>query len=134
PPREQREPWTTDERLLRPSTEYPSGYELALVSLIRERVEAWRQEGYTGVTRTTLELLQWWRREGREKRLFFAQLEAAETIIFLTEARSNFLQGITIPRDEPSEERRNEGFKGFLRYACKMTTCTGQTTVMGVLW
>ena len=41
-PREQREPWTTDERLLRPSTEYPSGYELALVSLIRER---WRRGG-----------------------------------------------------------------------------------------
>ena len=29
-----------------------------------------------------------------EHRLFFAQLEAAETIIFLTEARRDFLQGI----------------------------------------
>lgn len=48
-----------------------------------------------------MELLQYWRREGREKRLFFAQLEAAETIIFLTEARQDFLQGIDIPLDQP---------------------------------
>ena len=54
--------------------------------------------GYPGVTRTTLELLNYWRRDGREQRLFFAQLEAAETIIFLTEARADFLQGIDVPR------------------------------------
>src|SRR5487761_387886 len=56
PPRDQREPWTVDGRLLRASKEYPAGYELALVSLIRERLEAWRAQGYPGVTRTTLEL------------------------------------------------------------------------------
>ena len=61
--------------------------ELKLVNRIRERVTSWRDQGYPGVTRTTLELLQHWYREGREMRLFFAQLEAAETIIFLTEAR-----------------------------------------------
>ena len=86
--------------------------ELALVNLIRERVKEWRAAGRPGVTRTTLELIQWWRREGREKRLFFAQFEAAETIIFLTEARADFLQGIDIPRDEPSDDRKAEGFSG----------------------
>src|SRR4051812_37098108 len=62
--------------------------ELALVNEIRKRVKQWRSDGYPGVTRTTLELLQWWHREGREekKRQFFAQLEAAETVIFLNEA------------------------------------------------
>ena len=35
------------------------------------------------------------------KPLFFTQLEAAETIIFLTEARPDFLQGIDIPLDAP---------------------------------
>ena len=44
---------------------------MALVKLIRERVEAWRAEGFPGVTRTTLELLRYWNREGREKRLFY---------------------------------------------------------------
>src|SRR3989338_8697183 len=60
--------------------------ELKLVNLIRERVKDWRKEGYPGVSRTTLELLQWWGREGRQQPLFFAQLEAAETIIFRIEA------------------------------------------------
>ena len=107
--------------------------ELKLVNLVRERVKTWRAAGYPGVTRTTSELLQWWRREGREKRLFFAQLEAAETIIFLTEARADFRQGIEVPRDEPGEDRKKEGYSGFLRYACKMATGTGKTTVMAMV-
>jgi type III restriction enzyme len=109
--------------------------EMKLANLIRERVKAWRAGGYAGVTRTTLELLQHWQREGREdrKRLFFAQIEAAETIIFLTEARTDFRQGIEIPRDEPSDDRKADGFAGFLRYACKMATGSGKTTVMGMV-
>jgi type III restriction enzyme len=133
PPRDQKEPWKTDEKLLKPSSEYPSGYELALVNLIRERLEAWQAQGYPGVSRTTLELIQWWTRDGREKRLFFAQLEGALAVVFLTEARADFLQGISIPRDEPSDDRKAEGYTGFHRYACKMATGTGKTTVMGML-
>jgi type III restriction enzyme len=133
PPRDQKEPWKADEKLLRPSKEYPSGYELILVNLVRERVESWKSQGYPGVSRTTLELIQWWTRDGREKRLFFAQIEAALAIIFLTEARADFLQGIDVPRDEPSDDRKEEGYVGFLRYACKMATGGGKTTVMGML-
>src|SRR5438105_15786019 len=61
--------------------------EMKLVNLVRERLKPWREAGYPGVTRTSYDLLHWWRREGREKRLLFAQLEAAETIIFVVEAR-----------------------------------------------
>ncbi|MBI4661071.1 MAG: DEAD/DEAH box helicase family protein, partial [Verrucomicrobia bacterium] len=107
--------------------------ELKLVNRIRERVAAWRAQGYSGVTRTTYALLHWWRRDGREKRLFFAQLEAAETVIFMTEARPDFRQGVEIPRDEPSDEKKAEGYSGFLRYGCKMATGSGKTTVMGML-
>ncbi len=133
PPRDQKEPWTLDAGVLRASQEYPAGYELALVSLIRERLEAWQKAVYPGASRTTLDLIQWWTRDGRDKRLFFAQLEAALTVIFLTEARSDFLQGISVPRDEPSEDRKKEGVTGFLRYACKVATGGGKTTVMGML-
>lgn len=133
PPRDQTRPWDISDGLLRPSSEYPSGFELTLVMLVRERVKAWRDAGYAGVTRTTLELLRWWRRDGREKRLFYAQLEAAETIIFLNEARADFRQGMNVPRDEPSDDRRANGYAGFLRYACKMATGSGKTTVMGML-
>jgi type III restriction enzyme len=107
--------------------------ELLIVNLIRARVKSWREQGYPGVTRTTLELLQYWRREGRRQRLFFAQVEAVETILFLTEARSDLRQGIEIPWDNPSADRQAEGLRAFRRYACKMATGSGKTTVMGML-
>ena len=110
--------------------------ELKLVSRIREQLATWRElalKGEGGVTRTTCELLNYWRRDGRQQPLFFAQLEAAEAVIFLTEARADFLQGIAIPRDEPTEDKITEGYAGFLRYCCKMATGTGKSTVMGML-
>jgi type III restriction enzyme len=110
--------------------------ELKLVNRIRERVKAWREdpgESYPGITRTTRELLQWWRMEGRQQRLFFAQLEAVETVVFLVEGRADLRQGVELPSDEPSEERKAEGYKAFRRLACKMATGSGKTTVMGML-
>ncbi len=107
--------------------------ELILVNRVRERVRAWRDKGWPGVTRTSDELLRYWRREGRAQRLFFAQLEAAETIVFFAEARADYLQGLEIPWDQPSPERQAEGIRAFRRYACKMATGSGKTTVMGML-
>jgi type III restriction enzyme len=133
PPKDQRDTWTVDGTILRRSSDYPYGFELGLVGLIRDRVDLWQRAGFPGVTRTTLELIQWWTRDGREKRLFFAQLEAVLTVISLIEARQDFAQGIAIPRDEPSDERKAEGYAGFQRYACKMATGSGKTTVMGML-
>ena len=122
---------------MKPEKEYGSvaatAIELKLVNRIRAQIKKWRSEGYPGVTRTTQELLQWWQREGREHRLFFAQLDAAETIVFLTEARADFRQGIEVPQEAVSDEKRTQGLTGFRRYACKMATGSGKTTVMGML-
>ncbi len=107
--------------------------ELKLVNRIREQVKAWRQQGYPGVTRTTLDLIQHWHREGREMRLFFAQLEAAETIIFMTEARQDLRQGINVPVDEPTPLQKADGVTAFKRYATKMATGSGKTMVMAML-
>ena len=110
--------------------------ELKLVNRIRDRLSEWRSlalKGEGGVTRTTMELLNYWRRDGRETRLFFAQLEAAETIIFFTEARKDFLQGIHVPRDEPTPQQKVEGATAFGRFATKMATGSGKTTVMAML-
>jgi type III restriction enzyme len=107
---------------------------LPLVNQIRTRLKDWRAQGYPGGTATTIELLQYWRRDGRGRRLFFAQLEAAETVIFLNEARRDFLQGLDVPSDEPSDAQKQElGYKAFRRYGCKMATGAGKTTVMGML-
>ena len=133
PPEEGNVSWTADGRILKRSETYSPAYEMVLVNLIRERVKQWREAGYDGASRTTQDLLSYWRREGREKRLFYAQLEAAETIIFLTEARQDFLQGLSVPRDEPSDDRAADGYAGFKRYACKMATGSGKTTLMGMV-
>jgi type III restriction enzyme len=109
---------------------------LVLVNRIRDRVQAWRDDAsqpYSGVSRTTRELIEYWRRDGRQHRLFFAQLEAVETMLFLVEARPDLRQGIDVPLDEPSDERQAEGYRAFRRYACKMATGSGKTTVMGML-
>jgi len=133
PPSDTPSAWDLSEGVLKPSTEFAPGYEMTLVNLIRERLAEWRGQGYDGVTAVTRELIEWWRREGRKTPLFFAQLEAAETMIFLREARRDFLQGVTVPLDEPSDAQKNDGAKAFLRYACKMATGGGKTTVMGML-
>lgn len=116
-----------------PSEDVGTAIELKLVSRIRARLKQWRNEGWPGASRTTIELLQYWEREGRQFRLFFAQREAAETVIFLTEARPDLLQGIDIPSDEPSAELKSKGYAAFHRLACKMATGAGKTTVMGML-
>src|SRR5947207_5885623 len=108
-PKNRSEGWDLSDGTLRAykydvlGNDYEDAYELALVNAIRGRLDAWRAAGYPGVTRTTFELLRWWRRDGRAQRLFFAQLEAAETVIFLREARQDLLQGINVPHDELTE-------------------------------
>ena len=60
--------------------------EIPLVNRIRKRVEAWRAAGYPGVTGITKRLLEHWHdpEEFESRRFFFCQLEAAETLIWLT--------------------------------------------------
>lgn len=95
---------------------------LELVNTIRERVRAWREKEYPGVTAVTRHLLSHWRSLDRERRLFFCQLEAAETLIWLVEASAAEKQGVDISRDN-----------GLTRYACKMATGSGKTVVMGMV-
>lgn len=109
--------------------------DLALVNKLRELVAKWRAAHYDGATGITKELLELWRSEDRMQRLFFAQIEAIETIIFLVEATNPiYRKGLPeIPKDEPGLDTKAAGFRAFVRYACKMATGSGKTTVMGML-
>ncbi|MCG2811110.1 MAG: restriction endonuclease subunit R, partial [Candidatus Aminicenantes bacterium] len=53
-----------------------------LINNIRERVSLWRAKGRPYTTRITSQLIDYWTRPEREKRLFFCQVEALETIIY----------------------------------------------------
>jgi type III restriction enzyme len=107
---------------------------LPTANLLRQRVKEWRETRQCeGATRVTKELLELWNSEDRREPMFFAQKEAAETIIFLVEGPADLRQGIRIPVDELGVDAKAAGFRAFLRYAVKMATGTGKTTVMGML-
>jgi type III restriction enzyme len=99
--------------------------EIPLVNQIRPRVKAWREAGYPGVTSITKRLLEHWRdpEEFAARRFFFCQLEAVETLIWLTEAPAAARVGIEIPGDGGDFERQ----------CCKMATGTGKTIVMAMV-
>jgi type III restriction enzyme len=102
--------------------------EIPLVNTIRERVKVWREQNYPGVTGITKRLLHHWQdpqeRNGKDqKRFFFCQLEAIETLIFLTEAPEAERLGIDIPGDGGD----------FLRWCNKMATGSGKTILMSMI-
>ena len=99
--------------------------EIPLVNKIRPRVKRWRKEGYPGVTSITKRLLEHWQdaENFARRRFFFCQLEAVETLIWLTEAPAAERVGIEIPGDGGD----------FVRQCCKMATGTGKTIVMAMV-
>lgn len=107
---------------------------LELVNTIRERVKEWREHGYPGVTPITRRLLTHWNDPDRERKLFFCQREAVETLIWIVEAPSAEKQGINIPKDQPNDpESLAKGYSALTRYAVKMATGSGKTVVMGMV-
>ncbi len=100
------------------------------VNRIRQRVAAWRVGGHVGVTATTARLLEYWTNPEREKKLFFCQIEAVETAVYITEVAKKY--GDTWIENELREE--NELYnRGLPRLAMKMATGSGKTVVMAML-
>src|SRR5690606_38899832 len=99
------------------------------INRIRGRGGMWRQGGHLGVTPTTRRLLEYWTDPERERPLFFCQVEALETAIYITEAASRFGDDwiANLLREESS--RHNPGL---FRVAHKMATGTGKTVVMAM--
>jgi type III restriction enzyme len=104
--------------------------ENTLVNQIREKVGVWRRGRYLDTTRTTARLLEYWQREDRERSLFFCQLEAMETVIYLTEVAAKY-------GDQWIENSLRDGNASsnplLYRLAFKMATGSGKTVVMAML-
>lgn len=102
---------------------------IPLANTIRERVKKWRESDYPGVTGITKRLLEHWHdteQRRPDRRFFFAQLEAVETLIWLTESAPSERSGLDIQTDGGD----------YIRECCKMATGTGKTIVMGltIVW
>src|SRR5262245_1872646 len=55
------------------------------INRIRQLVNQWRAKARPDITPVTRALLEHWHAEDRFRRLFFCQIEALETLIFITE-------------------------------------------------
>ncbi len=99
-----------------------------LVNEIRKHVDQWRElpPGQWGVTPETQRLLLHWRDHDRERKLFFCQREAVETLIWLTEVEAKAFR-------KQIEDANAEANPGLYRLACKMATGAGKTTVMAMI-
>ncbi len=100
------------------------------INEIRAKVADWRALGDAGlratVTPVTARLLRHWRDPDRSRRLFFCQIEAAETAIWLAEVA---------PKIELDRLRalNAEANPDLFRIAFKLATGAGKTTVMAML-
>lgn len=135
--------------------------DLPLVNRLREDVRRWREADYRGASDVTKELLRYWARSDRFRRLFFCQREAVETIIYLLELRipdrsratgfKNFEcsdddLGLLLKGEKPRFDlSQTKVFPTLVdspiaaemlplrRLGCKMATGSGKTVVMAML-
>lgn len=97
---------------------------------VRARVAIWRQGGYPGITKISSRLLEYWQRPDRERKLFFCQIEALETAIYITEAAKKYGDSWI---DNSLRDANDGANPGLFRLAFKMATGSGKTVVMGML-
>jgi len=104
--------------------------ENTFINQIRGRVQAWREGGYSQLTKTTRRLLEYWKNGEREKKLFFCQVEALETAVYIAEAAGKCGDEWIVNQIRDKNEGANPGL---FRIAFKMATGSGKTVVMGML-
>ena len=134
--------------------------DLPLVNALRDDVRRWRGSKWESASETTKQLLRHWWREDRTRRLFFCQIEAVETVIYLreilalgkkprwnTKLTQDDYRELTAGRNPRPQDwvaqvaqhpkladlPNEAGLKSLTRYACKMATGSGKTVVMAML-
>ena len=102
---------------------------------LRREVDAWRisDPGQWRVTPETARLLRHWRHHAFSNlRPFFCQIEAAETVIWLTEVAPGLGRRGRRFLDE-LEDANEQANPGLARVSLKLATGAGKTTVMAML-
>src|SRR5471030_348470 len=101
-----------------------------VVDRIRRQVGKWRLGGYAGVTGTSSRLLAYWTREMRDKPLFFCQIEAVESAIYITEVARKYGDAWIENDLRAANDTSNSGLP---RMALKMATGDRKSVVMAML-
>ncbi|BAZ97473.1 MULTISPECIES: BPTD_3080 family restriction endonuclease [Dehalococcoides] len=100
------------------------------INRIRGRVSVWRKGNYEGITKTTRHLLEYWTNPERERKLFFCQIEALETAIYLTEVANKYGDSWI---ENSLRQFNADANPELFRIAFKMATGSGKTVVMAML-
>ena len=109
------------------------------VNALRSDVKRWRDSGYRNATNVTRQLLRQWRREDLLRPLFFCQIEAVETVIYLAEIRMGGKRTSFTPSFSDDDLERlvdipqDQSLPSLTRLGCKMATGSGKTVVMAML-
>ena len=116
----------------------------ARINAIRDGVSSWRKGGYRGASRVSRRLLEHWSSDARgERRPFFCQIDAIETLVWLCEALPSLAGGGSAGQSALHQPLLNalnlvnkEWNDSVPRLAIKMATGTGKTWVMAmvILW
>jgi type III restriction enzyme len=117
------------------STEKQAYDPTSIINKLRNEVDRWRKIQNLadwGVTPETARLLQHWRSYPFNNiRPFFCQIEAAETAIWLTEVAQNTKTGKDVLEHIASANK--DANPDLVRFALKLATGAGKTTVMAML-
>ena len=100
---------------------------------VRKCVSSWRNADYratVNITPITRRLLEYWKNLERERRLFYCQIEALETIIYITEIAPKSGNAWIINDLNKVKDAANPLL---FRMATKMATGSGKTVVMSML-
>ncbi len=97
---------------------------------VRAAVDAWRRDGYAGVTTTSRRLLEYWSSPDRDNPILFCQREAVETAIYIAEAAPKLGAHWLRTALDGHNHQYNDGLP---RVALKMATGSGKTVVMAML-
>src|SRR6516165_7982811 len=109
-----------------------------LVPGIREKVKAWRDGGYKGISDTTRILLNYWfytdhrLPNGRKFAYHHFQREATETLIYLYEVAKVRRHKTLVETFATRSDLRLLRYDDFARYCVKMATGSGKTKVMSL--
>ncbi len=122
------------------------GYEKLLppfVPELRERIDEWRKNDYSGASETSKALLNWWFKEPHtifikdgtsiSFQYYFAQREAVETIIWLYDVEKVENKYDLIKFDKLGRVSPNMFTEDWLRFVVKMATGAGKTKVMSLI-
>lgn len=135
-----------DQRWFPAAEELRTAYEKLLpplVAKIRIEVKAWRDSGYEGASPTSRALLNWWferdhlleQADGSLTpfRYYFAQREAAETVIWLHDVRQARDKFDLLRFDASGAVSSGMFDEDWPRYVVKMATGAGKTKVLALL-